>query len=229
MKARWQALEAKFAALQQREKIVVSAATVLGVVMLGYQFWVDPAASRASTLQAQLAKDKVAIVADQAEVARLTAQIKDRDAPNREALAKVKADLAEVDRQLQEYERVLLPPERVQEVLRSMLTRHKGLDLLSLQTLAPAPLVAESEPPADAKGAAPKTPPAGKSDSIHRQGIEIRIAGNYLDLLAYVAELEQLPQKMLWGNMTLRVTAYPTSELTLTVYTLSPDSRWLVV
>jgi MSHA biogenesis protein MshJ len=68
-----------------------------------------------------------------------------------------------------------------------------------------------------------------KGGNIHKHGIEIRMAGNYLDLLAYVADLESLPQKLLWGNMALTVTAYPRSELTLTVYTLSLDPTWLVV
>jgi MSHA biogenesis protein MshJ len=128
----------------------------------------------------------------------------------------------------------------VQELLRSMLVKHRGLELISLQTLQPTPLV----PPAKAAdqvagqagqpsaGQVPKAdskmPPA-KSESIHKQGLEIKIAGNYLDLLSYVSDLERLPQKLLWGSLSLTVTAYPRSELTLTVYSLSPDSRWLVL
>lgn len=230
MKARWQALEAKFAALQQREKAVLAGAAVFGVLMIGYDLWVSPAVTRADKLEAQIAKDKAALQTGQTDLAMLAARIKDLDAPNRAALAELKVQMAAVDRELGEYERVLVAPERVQDLLRSVLSRHRGLELLSLQTLAPAPLVPPSKAqegkdakPGEAKPATPK------GDSIHKQGLEIRIAGNYLDLLSYVSDLEQLPQKLLWGSMTLTVTNYPKSELTLTVYSLSPDSRWLVL
>ena len=50
-----------------------------------------------------------------------------------------------------------------------------------------------------------------------------------VQLVAYVAELENSPQKLLWGGIRLAAREYPVSELTLTVYTLSLDSTWLVV
>ncbi len=65
--------------------------------------------------------------------------------------------------------------------------------------------------------------------NIYKHGIEIKLAGGYGDLLAYVADLEASPQKLLWGGMRLTVKQFPVSELTLTVYTLSLDSIWLVV
>jgi MSHA biogenesis protein MshJ len=231
MKARWQAMEAKFVALQHREKVVVAAAILISILMIGYDVWVDPASSRAGSLAKQITKDKISLQTGQAEVVMLAARLKDRDAPNKAALAEVKGQIAVVDRELHEYERMLLPPQRVQELLRSLLTRHRGLELVSLQTLPPVPLVAPVEPTAaDSKAADGKAPAAPvKSDSIHKQGIEIKISGSYLDLLSYVSDLEQLPQKLLWGSMSLAVTTYPKSELTLTVFTLSPDSRWLVV
>lgn len=226
MKARWQAIEAKFAALQQREKVIVSAAIVIGGLMLGFDVWVDPATSRVTKLEKQIAKDKADVQTDQAEVAALSSRLKDRDAPNKVALAEVKNQMAVVDHELHDYERVLVPPERVQELLRSLLSRHGGLELVSLETLPPTPLVASA--PSEAKAADGKQP-VPKGDSIHKQGIAIKIAGNYLDLLSYVSDLEHLPQKLLWGSMSLAVTTYPKSELTLTVYSLSPDSRWLVL
>jgi len=232
MKARWQAMEAKFAALQHREKVIVAGAALAGVLMLGYNFWVDPASSRATKLDKQIAKDKLAVQTGQAEVAALAARLKDRDAPNKAALAEVKGQLEVVDRELHEYERVLVPPERVQELLRSLLLHNRGLELVSLATLPPAPLVASAQDAKSADGKATDSkaaPPPPKGDSIHKQGIEIKISGNYLDLLSYVSDLERLPQKLLWGSMSLVVTAYPKSELTLTVYSLSPDSRWLVL
>jgi MSHA biogenesis protein MshJ len=68
-----------------------------------------------------------------------------------------------------------------------------------------------------------------QQENIWRHGLEVRVAGSYADLLAYVVELERAPQRLLWGGMALKVTVWPTSELTLTVYTLSRERDWLAV
>jgi MSHA biogenesis protein MshJ len=224
VKARWQAVSAKFGALQQREKLLVAAAAIFVVSMGGYTVGVEPAQVRARALKTQLTQQKTEIQALKSQTAALESQVRDPDAANRAALAEVGRKIAAADRALREYDSKLVPPERVPQLLQSLFVRHRGLQLLSLQTLPPTPLLAP--PKTDGK------PPAGaeaKDGNIHRHGIEIRLAGNYLDLLAYVAELERLPQKLLWGRMSLATSAWPQSELTLTVYTLSLDPTWMVV
>lgn len=240
MTARWKEISAKFAALQQREKISVAAATVFAVVMGTQTLWVDPAQRRLDTLKKQIVKDKTDLQTLQAQVTVLKAQLKDPDEPNRKQLAEVKGQLAAVDLSLHAYDNVLVPPERAQRLLQSLLARHRGLELVSLQTLPPSPLLApvpkgegkpgEAKPAdgkADAKTDAKPAAPSG-SENIQKHGIEIKVAGSYAELLAYVAELERLPHKLLWDSMSLTVRGYPKSELTLTVSTLSLDSVWLV-
>ena len=237
MKARWQVLSAKFAALQQREKMLTAGAVVVVIVMGGFTLWVEPAQLRIAVLTKQIAQQKTEMQGLQAQVAGLKSQLKDPDAPTKAALAEAKVQVAAAEKALLEYDKTLVPPERMPQLLQSLFVRHRGLELMSMQTLPPAPLLApptataESRPPEAkaADGKKPAPPPAVKGGNIHKHGIEIKMAGNYLDLLAYVADLEQLPQKLLWGRMTLAVTAYPRSELTLTVYTLSLDSTWMTV
>ena len=55
------------------------------------------------------------------------------------------------------------------------------------------------------------------------------MTGSYLDLLAYLKDLEKLPNQMYWGKLDLTVAAYPQVTLKLSVYTLSLDPAWLVV
>lgn len=233
MKAQWQAWSAKFAALQKREKQIVAAAIGVGIVMLGHTFWVEPATLGAAKLRKQIAKDKLDAQVLQAQIIGLQAQLKDPDAANKKALAEVKQHIAAAEQELHGYDHALVPPGRMPQLLQSLFARHRGLELVSLQTQPPTPLLAPSAAKAEAKpgGKAPdaKAPPAPPGGNIHKHGIEIKMLGNYLDLLAYVADLEQLPQKLLWGSMALEVKGYPKSELTLTVYTLSLDSIWLVV
>ena len=233
MKTRLKALTAKFDALQKREKQMVAAAVLFAIVMGGYTFGVEPAQLRAAALKKQIAKQKADLQMAQAQVVVLKAQMRDPDAANKQSLADTRGKLAVADRALHEYDAKLVPPERVPQLLQSVLAQHRGLQLVSLQTLPPAPLLVpktEEKPPAGAAAKpVPAPAPVEKGTNIHKHGLEIRMAGSYLDLLAYVEELERLPQKLLWGRMSLSTAAWPRSELTLTVYTLSLDPTWMIV
>jgi len=70
---------------------------------------------------------------------------------------------------------------------------------------------------------------AERSFDLYRHGVEIRLEGSYGQLQAYLAQLEKMPQHLLWGQLSYRVIDYPKAEMTLTVYTLSPDRSWLAL
>ncbi|OGI42866.1 MAG: hypothetical protein A2150_02140 [Candidatus Muproteobacteria bacterium RBG_16_64_11] len=61
----------------------------------------------------------------------------------------------------------------------------------------------------------------------YRHGMRIELKGGYLDMLAYLREVENLPWKMFWGQVTLQVEQYPVSRLVLHVYTLSTQESWI--
>jgi MSHA biogenesis protein MshJ len=225
MKAFWQTLAGRFAALSNREKGMVAAAVVALVGFGGYAVWVDPARTVLAASRVQAAQHQSGIAALEGQMATLQEQMKDPDAANKLALAEVQAQKAEVDRSLQQFELILIPPQRMPQLLRSLLARHRGLDLVAMKTLPMVErhsIVAVAGKAADAGG-------RQRQGNVFQHGMEITVAGNYADLLAYVSELEGSSQKLAFGKMSLSVTAYPRSELTLTVYTFSLDPVWLVV
>jgi len=222
MNARWHALANRFAALKQRERMMVAAALAVLVVFAGYTFWVEPGRLQANSLERQITQNRNEISATEALVAGLKSKLTDPDAQNRKALAEARNELAAVDQELKQYDGILTSPTRVPDLLQSLLRHHRGLTLLSLQSIPPVPLL----PPGEKKDDKP-APVAG--GNIFKHGIEIKVGGSYPDLLGYVNDLEHAPQKLLWGKMELTAATYPHCELTLTVYTLSLDSRWLVL
>lgn len=223
MNARWQALADRFAARSPRERKVIGAVILLTTVFVGYTFWVEPGQLRRSIVEKQLADNQQEITKTESVIAGLKGTLTDPDAENRQALAQARADLAAAEKDWGQYEGLLIKPEQIPQLLRSLLARRGSLSLVSLQSQSPTPLV----PPKDKKGEPAQATTAG--GGIYKHGIEITVSGNYLDLLAYVADLEHAPQKLLWGKMALTATEYPRCELTLTLYTLSRDSRWLVL
>lgn len=237
LKLRWQAWSVRFAALQPREKAMVIGATVIAIAFGGHTLWIEPAQLQAARLKKAIEQQQAEQVQVRAQVSALAAQNSDPDAAGRVALQQLREQLAGAESTLKNFERNLIAPTQAPILLQTLLTRHRGLKMLSLATLAPLPLI---EPPANkektdkSKAEEPKKSagdpaPAMPGGNIYKHGIEIRVAGGYHDLLAYVADLEASPQKLLWGDMRLAVKEYPVSELTLTVFTLSLDSTWLVV
>jgi MSHA biogenesis protein MshJ len=232
LKTLWQGWSNRFAALQAREKPLIIGALVVAILFGGFTLFVEPGMTQSGRLNKTLVQQQAEQEQFQAQIAALAAQSSDPDSANRTALQQVRDQLAVMEGDLRAFDRILVAPRQAPALLQTLLARHRGLSLVSLTTLSPQPLI---EPPAAPAGkpASDGAKPAGEASmpggNIYKHGIEIKLAGGYSDLLAYVADLEASPQKLLWGGMRLTVTHFPVSELTLTVYTLSLDSIWLVV
>ncbi|MDP1607236.1 MAG: hypothetical protein Q8L93_11470 [Rhodocyclaceae bacterium] len=227
LKARWQGWSSRFAAMQPREKYLIVGALAVAIVFGGFSFWIEPGQQQTARLKKTLAQQQTEQEQLNVQLADLKTQNTDPDAANRAQLQQLRDQLATTDRDLKAFDRILVAPAQAPALLKTLLTRHRGLTLVSLNTLPPQPLI---DPPAAREGEKPGTATAPMpGGNIYKHGIEIKLAGSYQDLLAYVNELEASPQKLLWGNMRLAVKKHPVSELTLIVYTLSLDSIWLVV
>ncbi len=220
----WQKWAGRYAALSAREQMLIAAAALAVVFFLMMAVWVDPATKRTAAMRAQMTTQETELVALEAQIANLKAQLHDPDEANRKLLAELQAQLIGVDGEIGNLDDKLVPPQKMGKVLQTVLSRHSQLALVSLRSLAPEPLLVRPEEKKFEKSAV-----ATRRENIYRHGIEVRVLGTYADLLSYVAELERSPQRLLWGGMSLKVTEYPHSELTLTVYTLSRELDWLAV
>jgi MSHA biogenesis protein MshJ len=226
----WQGWAQRFAALQPREKYLIIGAVLFALLVGGHTVWIEPAQLQKARLSKTIVQQQDEQAALQTQLMALVKQDIDPDSANRALLAQVQQALVDADRDIHGFDGVLVPPRQAPVLLQSLLGRHRGLTLVSLATLPPQPLVAvpdEKKSP-DAKPAEVQRTPETAGSKLFKHGIEIKIAGSYNDLLAYVHALETGPQKLLWGGMNLS-SQYPVSELTLTVYTLSLESIWLTV
>jgi len=238
MKQQWQMYAARFDALARRERGVVVGAVLVGLAMLGYTFLIEPQLVRYDTQTKNLAKATTDLQISEAQLIGIQAQLKDPDAVNRKALQQSRTDLDALDSKLRMVENSLVPPEKMQVFLESLLSKNRTLELLSFNTLPPTPLIerveekkpdAKPDAKADGKTDAAPVPAAFAAPNIYKHGIEIKIAGSYNDLLMYLAEIERMPQRIIWNRNKLSTELYPRNEMTLTLYTLSLDKQWLVV
>ncbi len=86
---------------------------------------------------------------------------------------------------------------------------------------------AGAPPPSAPAPAGPAAPVAKAPDLLFRHGVEITLAGSYLDMIAYMEALEAMPTQLFWGKAEFEVDQYPNARLTLTLYTLSMDKKWM--
>ena len=219
--SRWKQAAAWFAVRQKREKWILFGASFAVVWLLADTSWLGPA-NREFNAQAAAQRQKTVELA-QLDTQRTTLReaLRVRDAELRRETEETRRQLAAISVDLAEFEKTLVPARQMADFLRGLLPG-RGVEIVALRTLPPTPLILRA-PAKDGK------PPEGPAANLYKHGLEITLAGNYETLLAYLARLEQAPQKVLWGRLELKVEKHPRNELTLVLYTLSLDPSWLVV
>jgi len=231
MKRRWLQFTARVEALQPRERIMAFGAAVVVLVFLANSLVFAPLSRKEAALRSTLAQQAGAIEGIDADIAsKARAYAVDPNESLRKRLAAVRAETERTSADLRTMQKGLVPPERIAPLLESILRANGRLKLVSLKTLPvttlndAAPQPAAPAPPA----AAAATPPVVKApDLLYRHGVELTVRGSYLDMVDYMHALETLPTQLFWGKAQLDAEEYPNVRLTLTLYTLSLDPKWM--
>lgn len=255
MKQRWKQWSAKFDAISMRERLMVGGAVVAGIVFIMNTLVIEPTQAREKALRSQVTMQQTTIANMALEVAQreLAAQTDpDRDAKAR--LAQLTQENQRMRDALRTAQKGLVAPERMGALLQQLLGNSR-LKLVSLKTLpvrgmsdgkfsepesaaaapAPTPALAPvaglslTPPGAPAAGAPPPAPVVKREELLYRHGVQIVVEGSYLDMVAYMQALEAMPEQLFWGRATLNAKQYPKATLSLTLYTLSLDQKWIAL
>lgn len=229
MKEQWRSLSARFDALVPRERIIVFLGAIAGVALVYDFLALQPLEMHKKRLGQQIVEARQNVKL--AETVLKTQEITpDPDAVKRSYRDALRKQLAEIDQSMQGLQRGLVPPEKMAKLLEEMLTRSRGLQLVSLRTLPvqrfEAPGAAPAAKPGD-KGA--KVAPKDPERTVYQHSVEITLQGAYPDVLEYLAQLEKLSWQMFWGRINVRAEQHPRLRVTLTVQTLSLNKAWLIV
>jgi MSHA biogenesis protein MshJ len=233
MKRRWLQFTARVEALQPRERIMAFGAAVVVLVVLANTFVFAPMSRKEAALRSTLQQQTITIGGIAADIeGKARAYGNDPNEALRKHLGELRAETARTSDELRTMQKGLVPPERIAPLLEAILRANGRLKLVSLKTLpvstltdgaAPAPAAVPAAAPA-----APAPPPVVKSpDLLYRHGVELTVRGSYLDMVDYMQALETLPTQLFWGKAQLDAEAYPNVRLTLTLYTLSLDPKWM--
>jgi MSHA biogenesis protein MshJ len=224
MNERWQQLSAKFNAMTLRERVMVLASLIVALVAIFNFLALDPLSVRKRQLTQELATARAGITT----VENLQKQqAADPDAVKRAYRDALRKQVAQIDENMKALQKTLVPPDQMAKLLEGMLSRDRGLQLVSLRKLPARRFEAPGKPKADAAATAKAA--ARPETGIYQHSFELTVQGSYADLSGYLARLETLPWQMFWGRVSVDAERYPVIVLTLTVHTLSMDKAWLIV
>lgn len=229
MKQRLLALMARVDALTLRERGLLFAAVAAVIVFIGHTAVLGPIYSEHAALRTQIGQQQNNLMGLDGEItAKVLAYQVDPDAPAREKLEAIKQETAALGDSLLAMEHGLVPPERMAPLVDTILRANARLKLVSMRTLPVESMTAlGAEPQAAAAPAPTAAGAAPATELLYRHGVEVTVRGNYLDMVDYMSALEAMPTRLFWGRAQLDVEEYPASRLTLTLYTLSLDRKWM--
>lgn len=243
----WLTISGKFDALNKRERWMVCCALFVLAYAIINTLLLSPVITRQKSLSNEMEADQAQIKALSLQLKELTHKtVIDPDAQNKEHIATLQSHLQQLETQLSGLQTTLISPDKMPELLRSLLKKNGKLKLIELKTLPVQGLLENRIDESDSlnKIAVNETQKtdlqnpdnqnltikASQEDTpVFKHGVEITIEGRYLDLLDYVSALEKMPWHVLWSKADLTVKDYPASQIKLTVYTLSLDKTWLSI
>jgi MSHA biogenesis protein MshJ len=223
MKAQWLKLSGRIDSMTLRERIAIFVASVAVLLFLINSLILEPLFARNRQLADQIHQQNMRLeTANNGVALQMAAFSANPDAAAELQLAGLKRDAAAMAGALRAMQHGLVAPEKMGQLLQQLLRSNGKLKLLSLRTL---PVTGMGGAPAasDAKAA-----PA-QSELLYRHGVEVVLQGGYLDMLDYMEALEGAPQQVFWGRAQLDARKYPASTLTLTLYTLGLDEKWMTL
>lgn len=222
MKALWLKLSGRIDGMTLRERIAIFLASVAGVLFVINALVLEPLSARNKALADQLRQQEQMVEAANTEISvRMAAFGANPDQATLQQLAELNRKAVLLAGSLRTMQHGLVAPEKMGVLMQQLLRSNGKLKLVSLRTLPVSGLGGK-----DAKDAKPA---AGQRDLLYQHGVEVVLQGAYLDMLDYMESLEGLPQQLFWGRAQLDARNYPASTLTLTLYTLSLDEKWMTL
>ena len=223
MKAQWLKLSGRIDGMSLRERIAIFVASVAVLLFLIDSVVLEPMFARNRQLADQIRQQNMRLeTANNGVALQMAAFSGNPDAAAELQLAGLKRDAAAMAGSLRAMQHGLVAPEKMGQLLQQLLRSNGNLKLISLRTL-PVTGMGGAAAAADGKAA-----PAQR-ELLYRHGVEVVLQGGYLDMLDYMEALEGSPQQVFWGRAQLDARNYPASTLTLTLYTLGLDEKWMTL
>jgi len=202
MKQYWLRFAARIDDMTLRQRGMLFATISLVVIVFAHVGLIEPLLLRQRTLIDRSARDQSQLTAVRAQIEGILREQQQGGPKDPEQLAVLEMEkrLAELENSLALRKGAIAGPGKLPDLLKDLLGQGRAVRLESLRVLPGARV-------------------AGAAD-LYRHGIEVTLRGSYGDLTQYLADVEKLPVRLLWGPLDMQVEKYPEVRLTMQVHTL---------
>lgn len=202
MKAYWQRFAARIDEMTLRQRGMLFATVSLVVIVFAHVGLIEPLLLRQRTLIDRSTRDQSQLTAVRAQIEGILREQQQGGPKDPEQLAVLELEkrLAELESSLALRKGAVAGAAKLPDLLKDLLGQGRAVRLESLRVLPGARLTGASE--------------------LYRHGIEVTLRGSYVDLTQYLADVEKLPVRLLWGPLDMQVEKYPEVRLTMQVHTL---------
>lgn len=228
MKKLWLRAAERIDAASLRERAIIFAAAALVVVAFAETVFLQPEFASQRRIAGELAQHQAELKAVQEQIGKLVqAREADPDKEVRGRIAQLRTRIEQAEGRIAVEQARFTAPDQMKRVVEELLSRNRRIKLVDMKTLQAVP-IADSREQESRQGTPPK-PGAAAERQVFRHAMEVTVVGSYLDVLAYVSQLERLPTQLYWASIDLSVSEYPILTAKLKVYTLSLDKAWMSV
>lgn len=202
MKRYWQPFAARIDQMPLRQRGMLFATVSLVVVAAAHVLLIEPLLVKQKSLIDRVNRDHSQLSAVRAQ---LESVIKQEEAgekdPEQVKLQELEERIAQAEKALAQHKQAFIAPTRLPALLKGLLGAGQAVKMESLRVVPGAQVEAASQ--------------------LYRHGVEMTLRGSYFELTQYLAALEKLPARLLWGRVEIQTEQYPELRLTMQVHTLS--------
>ncbi|UAA39085.1 type II secretion system protein M [Paraneptunicella aestuarii] len=210
-------LQEKFLDLTTREQILLISSGLLLFLFGGYVWLIEPVQLNIDNLTRRVETQR-------SDLGRLENQIKnvefelsqDPDEPLRRSLEQLKERIGKVNLSLREQTVDLIPANKMPKVLEKILAQSTKLKLISMSSIPPVRMMDINSD-------------SGDSVNLFQHGVMLVLEGEYMDILNYLDEIENLEWRFYWKRFNYLVLEHPVARVEIELYTLSTSKAFIGV
>lgn len=207
--SQWQQLDARFSALQAREKWLIAGSSLLLTMWLVFIVLLEPTLHSIATARQQVALQQRQHQEATAVAEQLRQQLSvDHNLALQQQLERLRQQQSLLDSEIRQSARHFISAEQMVALLQSVLLQSQTVQLSRLQTLPPVAV--------SLQGQAPET-----AALLYQHTVKLTLVGTYTELSKALQSIEQLPWTVNWQALEYQVSRYPQAEMTLELATVS--------
>lgn len=218
-------LSQKWVVLSKRDRMMLFGVGLFAIAGLVDTYLTNPVRVEANTSREELQRIAQETSNKKQELAKLKSNTEQRVSPVRQQMASLQQEIDTQKVLISEVGGMMVSPAESVEILKKLLLKHKDVQVVAFETLAPESFLQKHiASAADKQDISVPTP--ANLEGVYQHSIRLQLSGSYPALMQYVADLKKLSNQIAWESAELKA-KYPVSELTLVLYTLSSERVWM--